>query len=144
MKSPEVAALTLNAKKSLRLSGIDASFVSMARVWKSSYKCLMKNKNIHNYYVYIITNANKKVLYVGVTNSLTRRLLEHEMDSKGLKKSFTGRYNCFYLVYYEWFQYINSAIKREKELKGWKREKKEMLINSINPNWDFLNDDFKE
>ncbi len=105
---------------------------------------MMNNKNIHNYYVYIITNKNKTVLYVGVTNSLSRRLLEHETNAKSEKTSFTSRYNCFYLVYYEWYQNIQNAINREKEIKGWKREKKEILINSFNPNWDFLNGSFKD
>lgn len=92
----------------------------------------------HNYFVYIITNINKTVLYIGVTNDLRRRLYEHK---NGLVEGFTKKYNCFYLLYYEHFTHINHAIKREKELKGWRRDKKEFLINELNPDWKFLNDE---
>ena len=91
-------------------------------------------------YIYIVTNENKTVLYVGVTNNLSRRLREHYEGSKQHKRSFTGRYNCFYLVYYEGFHSITEAIAREKEIKKWRREKKVNLIERVNPNWDFLND----
>ncbi len=94
----------------------------------------------HNYYVYILTNKSKKVLYIGVTNDLDRRLFEHKEDSLSLKKSFAGKYNVIFLIYYKHYQYINNAIEREKELKEWRREKKEALINSFNPDWEFLND----
>jgi putative endonuclease len=89
------------------------------------------------YYVYILTNRHKNVLYVGVTNSLTRRLSEHE---DGINKGFTRMYNCCYLIYFEAFRSIVRAIKREKEIKGWRREKKEDLIASMNPSYIFLND----
>ena len=95
----------------------------------------------HSYFVYILTNAARKVLYTGVTNNLCRRLEEHKTDSKGAKKSFAGTYNCFYLVYWEHFQYIDQAIAREKEIKGWRRAKKEALIGVFNPQWKFLNDE---
>ncbi|MES2836556.1 MAG: GIY-YIG nuclease family protein [Bacteroidota bacterium] len=101
----------------------------------------MKPIGTHNYFVYITTNKAKKVLYTGVTNDLKRRLFEHEEDSKTLKKHFTGRYNCFYLVYFERFQYIEHAIEREKEIKGWLRIKKDNLINEFNIGWLFLNDE---
>ena len=94
----------------------------------------------HNYYVYILTNANKNVLYTGVTNNLANRIAQHKADALGNKKTFAGRYNCYYLLYMEHFQYITNAISREKEIKGWTRAKKDELINSINPNWDFLNE----
>ena len=90
----------------------------------------------HNYYVYILTNKNKTVLYIGVTNDLEERLYQHkECEIKG----FTQKYNCHHLLYYEKFSDIDIAIEREKEIKGWKRNKKEGLINSINPSWKFLN-----
>ena len=95
----------------------------------------------HNYFVYITTNKTKSVLYTGVTNNLVRRLSEHEDDAKGGKKHFTGRYKVFHLVYYERFQYILNAIRREKEIKGWVREKKKKLIFEFNPEWKFLNSD---
>lgn len=94
----------------------------------------------HNYYVYITTNKSRDVLYIGVTNDLDRRLYEHQEDSLSLKKSFAGKYNAIFLVYYEHYQYIQHAIDREKELKSWRREKKESLISSFNPEWQFLND----
>lgn len=93
-----------------------------------------------NYFVYIVTNRNKTTLYIGVTNDIQRRLGQHYFDSQHARKSFPGRYNCFYLIYYESFDSIDVAITREKELKRWRREKKDRLINSFNPKWEFLND----
>jgi putative endonuclease len=89
----------------------------------------MKPKGMYNYFVYIVANKNRKVLYTGVTNDLARRLIEHKEDSNTVKKHFAGRYNCFYLVFYERFNYINDAIAREKEIKEWKRDKKNALIS---------------
>ncbi len=89
-------------------------------------------------YVYITTNPNKSVLYIGVTNDIVRRMNEHETDAKTIKSSFAGKYNCYNLVYFEEFIDINQAIKREKELKGWTRKKKIDLINSFNAEWKFL------
>jgi len=89
-------------------------------------------------FVYLLTNKHKTVLYIGVTSDLKDRLLKHlSREIKG----FTSRYNCYYLVYYEGFDYISDAIKREKQLKVWTRMKKEGLINSTNPEWEFLNDE---
>jgi putative endonuclease len=104
----------------------------------------MKPIGLHNYFVYITTNTNKNVLYTGVTNNLENRLNEHLLDSLEQKKHFAGKYNCIYLIYFERFQFIEQAIKREKEIKGWRRSKKIDLINSINKNWDFLNDSIKD
>jgi putative endonuclease len=84
-------------------------------------------------YVYIMTNKNKTVLYIGVTNNLIRRVSEHKNHL--VKKSFSDRYNLEYCIYYEVFNYFILAIKREKELKKWNRQKKENLINKINPEW---------
>ena len=97
----------------------------------------------HNYYTYILTNKNKTVLYSGVTNNIYARLYEHKLDSENEKKTFAGRYNCVCLIYYETFEYIQDAIKREKELKGWTRIKKEQLIELVNKNWNFLNDEVR-
>ena len=94
----------------------------------------------HQYYVYILTNFKKTVLYVGVTNDLVRRLGEHERG----ESEFTAKYNCFHLVYWEFHQYVNNAIEREKEIKGWRRSKKEVLINDFNPEWKFLNQEIRE
>ena len=88
--------------------------------------------------VYIVTNHNKTNLYTGVTNDLPQRLIE-QWSNRGNRRSYAGRYYCFNLVYYEDFYYINNAIEREKEIKGWKRKKKNELIKSMNPDWHFLN-----
>lgn len=96
---------------------------------------------IHNYFVYILTNKNKTVLYTGVTNDLEFRLQQHKNGDS--KFSFTKRYNCYYLIYFKRYELINQAIEREKEIKGWKRDRKEELINSENPTWEFLNDKIK-
>ncbi len=90
--------------------------------------------------MYILTNANKTVLYTGVTNSLERRLEEHE-QGESLENVFTKKYGVKYLLYYEKFQRIKDAIAREKEIKGWRREKKVKLIESENPYWKFLNEE---
>ena len=85
-------------------------------------------------FVYILTNKSKTTLYVGVTKDLLRRVREHRENLT----SFAGKYKCHYLVYFEEFQVPLDAIAREKEIKKWRREKKERLIESINPNWDFI------
>lgn len=93
----------------------------------------------HNYFVYMLTNKYKNVLYTGVTNDLERRLQEHIAGEK--KGSFTQKYNCYYLVFFERHQYIEHAIEREKEIKGWTRMKKNKLIEIENPEWRFLNEE---
>lgn len=97
----------------------------------------------YNFYTYILTNSTKKVLYTGVTNDLDRRLYEHYF-CVDQKDSFTGKYKCYYLVWYERHQYINNAIIREKEIKGWVRDKKVKLIEEENPEWRFLNKDIMD
>jgi len=87
-----------------------------------------------------MTNKHKNVVYVGVTNDIERRVYEHET---GENKGFTKKYNCHYLVYYEHFTNIEDAIDREKEIKKWRREKKDSLISSFNPEWNFLNDEIE-
>jgi putative endonuclease len=98
-------------------------------------------KKQYKFYVYIITNYTKTVLYVGVTNNLARRLYEHQ--NHVYAGAFSARYKCYYLVYYEEYQHVKTAIAREKEIKGWRREKKENLIKTLNPEWQFLNEDFE-
>jgi putative endonuclease len=97
----------------------------------------MKN---HTYYIYITTNSEKTVLYIGVTNNLVKRLNEH-YENRGKPETFAGKYYCYNLVYWEVYQFVNQAISREKELKKWRRGKKDDLINSFNPEWKFLNDE---
>jgi len=104
----------------------------------------MKPLGTHNYFIYITTNKNKTTLYIGVTNNLPYRLEQHEQDAKTDKNSFAGKYNCYHLIYYERFQYIGHAIDREKELEGWTRERKDNLIHSFNPDWQFLNDELED
>lgn len=94
----------------------------------------------YNYHIYITTNPEKTVLYVGVTNDICTRLYQHK-ENKGTIKSFTGKYYCYNLLYYEHFTHIDEAIAREKEIKKWRREKKVALIDSENPEWRFLNDE---
>jgi putative endonuclease len=91
------------------------------------------------YYVYLLTNQQRTVLYTGVTNDLEQRLTEH-YRSRGQNDSFTGKYHAYYLLYYEPHHYINNAIAREKELKHWRREKKMELIGAFNPSLEFLNE----
>ena len=87
------------------------------------------------YYVYLLTNWNNKVMYVGVTNDLRRRLFEHKNK---LIKGFTEKYNVNKLVYFEETLDISAAIAREKEIKKWRREKKNQLVIRINPKWKDL------
>ena len=98
----------------------------------------MSNKKEHRYYIYIVTNPKRNVLYTGVTNNLRMRIIEHWLN-KGNDKTFAGKYYCYNLIYFEEFQYVDQAIAREKEIKGWRRQKKLELINTINPVWTFLN-----
>lgn len=91
----------------------------------------------HNYYVYILTNWNNKVIYIGITNDLKRRVYEHR---NGLGGGFTEKYNVKKLVYFEHTNDVNSALKREKEIKKWRREKKDNLVISINPEWNDLSE----
>ena len=85
------------------------------------------------FYVYILSNSNRKVIYVGVTNDLIRRVYEHKNHLD--KGSFTSRYNIENLVYFEVTSDVESAILREKQIKGWNRERKNKLIESKNPDW---------
>jgi len=83
------------------------------------------------YYVYIITNRRNGTLYTGVTNALSRRAREHREQTC----SFTRKYGLSRLVYYEIFGDVNAAIRREKQLKKWRRKWKLNLIESLNPQW---------
>ena len=97
----------------------------------------------HNYFVYIITDQNRSVLYTGVTNQLERRLVEH-FSERGKSRTFAGGYFCHNLVFYEKHQFVNQAIMREKQIKGMKREKKIRLISEFNTDWNFLNGDIMD
>ena len=97
----------------------------------------MKNTN---YYVYILTNKNNKVMYVGMTNDLSRRIYEHKNK---LIEGFTKKYNVSKLVYFEQTRNVNDAIHREKEIKKWRREKKNKLVETMNPEWKDLSKEFE-
>jgi len=86
-----------------------------------------------------MTNKTNKVVYTGVTNDLQRRLYEHKNK---LIEGFTQKYNVNKLVYYEETSDIKIAILREKEIKKWRREKKDNLINTLNPEWNDLSNDW--
>ena len=85
------------------------------------------------YYVYILTNKNKTVLYAGVTKDLVRRVYEHKTHAD--PNSFTAKYKIDRLVYFEETSDVNAAIEREKQIKGWSRDRKTNLIFENNPNW---------
>ncbi|NLC04411.1 MAG: GIY-YIG nuclease family protein [Tissierellia bacterium] len=87
----------------------------------------------------MICNWNNKVLYTGVTNNLERRIYEHKNK---LVDGFTKKYNVNKLVYFDCTEDIESAILREKEIKSWTREKKNLLIENTNSNWEDLSDRF--
>lgn len=92
-----------------------------------------------NYYVYILANKTNTTVYVGVTDDLMRRLQEHRND---MIDGFTKTYHVHKLVYYESFSDVQYAIAREKQLKGWRRARKDELIESVNPTWEDLAGDW--
>jgi len=89
----------------------------------------------------MLTNWNNKVLYTGITNNLERRVYEHKNK---LVEGFTAKYNVNKLVYFDYTSDVSSAIAREKEIKGWTRQKKNELIQSINPKWEDLSELWRE
>ena len=95
----------------------------------------------NNYYVYLLTNWNNRVIYIGVTNDLNRRTYEHKNK---LIEGFSKKYNLTKLVYFEETSDVNAAIAREKEIKKWRREKKNNLVNRTNPSWEDLSEGLKD
>lgn len=93
----------------------------------------------HQYFVYLLTNWNNNVMYVGMTNNLVRRLYEHRT---GAVRGFTEKYNVHKLVYFEETADVHAAIAREKEIKKWRREKKNALVIQANSEWRDLGNDF--
>lgn len=89
------------------------------------------------YYIYIIANQ-ARVIYIGVTNNIARRVHEHQTSFN--PGSFTARHHCHHLVYYEEFRRILDAMAREKQLKRWRRSKKVWLIERVNPRWQDLSE----
>jgi putative endonuclease len=90
---------------------------------------------MRSYFVYVMTNQSRSTIYIGVTNDLVARVAEHQ---RGASPGFTGRYRLNRLVYHETFQDPRSAITREKQLKRWRREKKNALVATMNPTWKDL------
>jgi len=90
------------------------------------------------YYVYILTNITGTVVYTGVTNDLIRRVYEHKNNAD--PNSFTAKYSVHKLVYFEQTSSRYEAISREKQIKSWRRKKKNQLVESMNPKWEELYD----
>src|SRR5437763_1620080 len=89
------------------------------------------------YFVYLMTNPHNTVLYTGITSNLEQRVFQHKTK---LYRGFTSKYNCEKLIYFEEFAEVEEAIKREKQLKKYRREWKENLINKLNPEWKDLSE----
>jgi len=100
------------------------------------------NEGYHTYYVYIITNKYRSTYYIGMINNLGERLQQHKENIEKGIKTFASKYNIEFLLFYENFTWVRKAIEREKELKGWRRDKKLALIKSFNPEFEFLNERF--
>jgi putative endonuclease len=96
-------------------------------------------KLIHQYYVYILSNLKNGTIYIGLTNDLERRMFEHKNE---LVEGFSKNYNLDKLVYFEQFQYVNDAIKQEKQIKNWNRQWKIDLIEDDNIDWNDLSFDW--
>ena len=94
---------------------------------------------MNEYYVYILTTTHNNALYIGVTNDMARRMAEHKSECVD---GFTKRYHIHKLVYFEKYADISAAIRREKQLKKWTREKKNALITSKNPAFDDISQSF--
>ena len=86
----------------------------------------------YDFWIYAVANRNHSVLYIGVTNSLSRRVWRHR---EGIGARFPTRYQCKKLIYYEHYRHIRDAIARESQLKKWSRAKKVAMINKMNPHW---------
>jgi len=92
----------------------------------------------YNFWIYIVTNRSDSVLYIGVTNRLSRRTWEHREE---VNTGFASKYQCKKLIYYEHYRGVRDAIARESQLKKWSRAKKVDLINRLNPYWQDLGAD---
>ena len=92
-------------------------------------------------YTYIVTNKYRTTLYVGVTSNLYSKITEHK---SGTGSKFTSKYQCTYLIYWEFHERIESAIEREKNIKKWKLAWKDKLITQFNPTWRDLHNEISE
>ena len=98
---------------------------------------MSENNKMEQYCVYLLSNKNNTVIYTGMTSNLIKRIYQHKTK---YYKGFTSRYNCDKLVYFEVFTYVNQAIAREKQIKAGSGKRKELLINSENPEWKDLSE----
>ena len=98
--------------------------------------CRHKEDTAMNYYVYILSSATDVTIYTGVTKDLVRRVYEHKHNLD--PDSFTARYGVHKLVYYEETTDVRAAIEREKQIKSWSRKKKNRLVETMNPTWEYL------
>ena len=89
----------------------------------------------HRYWIYVLVSSSHSTMYIGVTNDLGRRIAEHRM---GKGSEFVKKYRVTKLVYAEEYEQIEEAIAREKQLKGWKRTRKNELVSAANPKWEQL------
>ena len=116
----------------LRNEASEAAYIILLREKIESYLKGMCFIFPRCYYVYLITNQYKSVLYTGVTNDLKQRITEHNLQ-RGHQASFTSKHHAYWLLYFEDTQYITNAIAGEKERKGWATQNKMDLINTVNP-----------
>src|SRR2546423_12384933 len=98
------------------------------------------SRSNHDYWVYIVSNTTRSTIYIGVTSDLCVRVWQHRAGESG--DTFSRRYHCGHLVYMEHYRQVRDAIAREKQLKGWRRAKKNALIATLNPRWEDLADDW--
>src|SRR5438874_8871833 len=117
------------AKQRLQIFGAIMSFERSRGISRSKSEDVARD---YNFWIYIVTNRNHSVLYIGVTNRLARRIWEHR---EGNHPGFAADYRCTKLIYDEWYRDIRDAIARESQLKKWSRTKKVVLINRLNPSW---------
>jgi len=96
----------------------------------------------YRFFVYMLNSSSRRALYTGMTNAVIKRVNEHRSQTD--KRSFTAQYRAYRLVYYEEFADIDRCIRREKEIKGWTRAKKDALVESMNPKWRDLMAEWEE
>ena len=148
MSGNSLTNLLRNKNKAVTLSGPKLSEVnrwSTPKGLKLNQRLFVRNDFLNcltsmskTYFVYLLSNSSK-MIYIGVTNDLERRIYEHK---KKMKEGFTKKYNLHQLVYYEEPDDIGRALEREKQLKGWRRQKKVSLIESTNPEWKDITQDW--
>jgi putative endonuclease len=126
------------------LSSFEMTYRLVEMTWVLSSRQSEATRDLMNqqrqYYVYILTNWNNRVLYIGVTSDLTRRIYEHKNK---VAKGFTEKYNVDKLIYFQETNDALTAITREKEIKKWRRQKKNDLVSSMNPDWTDLSDTWR-